>query len=99
MKARILAPLLALSLLLSGCAALLDRPYAVVEPHAEHPVTGEDPSTLRAGNYSELVSAVLYLVSQCMEEGLIQLVDYEGDVGADLNAACQKRVHPHSLQL
>ena len=32
MKARILAPLLALSLLLSGCAALLDRPYAVVEP-------------------------------------------------------------------
>ena len=41
MKARILAPLLALSLLLSGCAALLDRPYAVVEPHAEHPVTGE----------------------------------------------------------
>lgn len=88
MKARILAPLLALSLLLSGCAALLDRPYAVVEPHAEHPVTGEDPSTLRAGNYSELVSAVLYLVSQCMEEGLIQLVDYEGDVGADLNAAC-----------
>ena len=46
---RILAPLLALSLLLSGCAALLDRPYAVVEPHAEHPVTGEDPSTLRAG--------------------------------------------------
>lgn len=88
MKVRLLAALLVLCLPLSGCAALLDRPYAVVEPHAEHPVTGEDPSTLRAGNYSELVSAVLYLVSQCMEEGVIQLVDYEGDVGADLNAAC-----------
>ncbi len=88
MKKRTAALILALCLLLSGCAVLLDRPYVVVEPHAEHPVIGEDPSTLRAGNYSELVSAVLYLVSQCMEEGVIQLVNYEGDVGTDLNAAC-----------
>ncbi len=87
-KRRIIAIALALCLPLGGCAALLEQSYVVVEPHAEHPVIGEDPSTLRAGSYSELVSAVLYLVSQCMEEGTIQLVDYEGDVGADLNAAC-----------
>lgn len=88
MERRIPALALAVCLLLSGCTALLDRPYAVVQRHEEHPVIGEDPSTLRAENYSELVSAVLYLVSQCMEEGRIQLVNYDGDVETDLTAAC-----------
>ncbi len=88
MKARILALILALCLLLTGCSALLDRPYSVVEPHTEHTVAGEDPSTLKAGSYPELLNAVLYLVSQCMEEGRIQLSDYSGEVQADLSRAC-----------
>jgi len=88
MNRRLLALALAVCLPLTGCAALLDRPYVEVQRHEEHPVIGEDPATLRAENYSELVSAVLYLVTQCMEEGTIQLVNYDGDVEADLNAAC-----------
>ena len=88
MKKRILALLLAFCLLLSGCASLLERPYTVVEPHTEQPAVGEDPSTLRVESYSELVGAVLYLVSQCQEEGRVQLVDYDGDVEDALNRAC-----------
>ena len=88
MKKAIPALLLILALALSGCSALLDRPYSVVSPHPEHPATGEDPSTIKVGSYPELVNAVLYLVSQVAEEGEIQLVDYDGDVEADLNSAC-----------
>lgn len=87
MKTRILSCLLAL-VLLSGCSALLDRPYTVVNPHPEHPATGEDPSTIKVSSYPELVNGVLYLVSQVLEEGSIHLVDYDGDVETDLNAAC-----------
>lgn len=67
---------------------MLDRPYSVVEPHTEYPAAGSEASALKAGTYSELVSDVLYLVSQCRDSGTVQLVDYEGDVEADLNRAC-----------
>lgn len=80
--------LLAGILLLSGCSAMLNRPYVVVSSHPEHPGTGEDPSTISVSTYSELVSAVLYFVSQTAQEGHVQLTDYAGDVEADLNAAC-----------
>lgn len=85
---RILAMALAGALLLSGCSALLDRPYVAVEPHEEQPAMGEDPSTLQVSTYSELVNAVLFLVSQGSESGILQLTDYPGDVEEDLNRAC-----------
>ena len=78
---------LILALLLSGCS-LSGDPYTVVEPHAEHPALGEDASTIKASTYSELVNGVLFFVSQGMEEGVIQLTDYNGDVEEDLNRAC-----------
>ena len=83
-------PLLALccALLLSGCSSLLDRPYVAVEPHVEQPVVAGDSSTLQVSTYSELVNAVLFLVSQGTEEGTIQLTDYRGEVEDDLNRAC-----------
>ena len=87
MKKAMLSLLLAGALLLSGCSALLDRPYAVVSPHPEHPGAGEDAS-ITVDSYPELVSAVLYFVSQSVEEGRIQLTDYDGDVETDLNSAC-----------
>lgn len=69
MKKRILALALAGCLLLSGCKAMLERSYSAVTPHADRPTTAEDPSVLRVENYRELVSAVLYLVSEGAEEG------------------------------
>lgn len=77
-----------LSLLLTGCANLLERSYTSSAVHVDRPTTAEDPSVLRVENYRELVSAVLYLVSQGVEEGTIQLHDYTGAVETDLPAAC-----------
>lgn len=88
MKKRALALSLALSLALTGCASMLDRSYEVSTPHVDRPVTGEDPSVLQVKNYRELVQAVLYLVSRGEETGTIQMPDYNGDVEADLTAAC-----------
>lgn len=76
------------ALLLSGCSSLLDRPYVMVEPHTERPALSGDSSTIQVNTYSELVSAVLFLVSQGTEEGMIQLIDYRGEVEEDLNRAC-----------
>lgn len=90
MKKMLLPGLLSLALLLflPGCAGLLDRAYTSSTTHVDRPTTAEDPSVLRVENYRELVSAVLYLVSQGAEEGTIQLHDYTGAVEADLPAAC-----------
>lgn len=88
MKKRVLALAVAGCLLLSGCKAMLERSYSVVTPHADRPTTAEDPSVLRVENYRELVSAVLYLVDQGAEEGVIQLHNYDGEEETDLTAAC-----------
>lgn len=88
MKKRLTALLLCLALPLSGCASLLERSYASSTVHVDKPTTAEDPSVLRVVNYRELVWAVLYLVSQGVQEGVIQLHDYSGNVETDLSAAC-----------
>lgn len=88
MKKRILALAVAGCLVLSGCKAMLERSYSAVTPHADRPTTAEDPSVLRVENYRELVSAVLYLVSEGAEEGVIQLHNYDGEEEGDLTAAC-----------
>lgn len=88
MKKRMLAAGLALCLLLSGCTSMLERSYTSSAAHVDRPITAEDPSVLRVENYRELVSAVLYLVSEGAEKGVIQLHDYAGPVESDLTAAC-----------
>ena len=87
MKKCIPALALSLALLLGGCS-LSGQAYTVVEPHAEHPVLGENESTIKASTYSELVNGILFFVSQGVEEGVIQITDYNGDVEEDLNRAC-----------
>lgn len=88
MKNRILALALLLCFLLSGCDGVLADSYQVSTPHIDRPVTAEDSSALRVENYQELVSAILYLVSQGQEEGTLQLYDYPEDVDTALSAAC-----------
>lgn len=88
MKKRILLLALAGCLLLSGCSDLLERSYTATAAHVDRPTVAEDPSMLRVENYRELVSAVLYLVSEGAQTGAIQLHDYAGTVETDLPAAC-----------
>lgn len=88
MRTRLLALALAGGMLLTGCESMLERSYESTARHEEKPVTAGDSSAVRVENYRELVSAVLYLVSQGQEEGTIQLWEYAGDVETDLTAAC-----------
>lgn len=87
MKKRMLPALLAL-LLLTGCASMLDRDYVSVEPHDQFSDTGTDSSALRAENYQGLINAVMYLVSQGADDGIIRLYNYTQDVDTDLSRAC-----------
>ena len=72
MKKRILTLLLAVAMLLSGCASLLERSYTVVEPYTDRyrDTTAED--TLRAENYQDLVNTLLMLVEQRAADGVIR---------------------------
>ena len=88
MKKRIIVLALAFTLALTGCEAMLERSYSASSPHVDKLTTAGDPSVIRVESYRELVSAVLYLVSQGAEEGTIQFHDYTGDVETDLAAAC-----------
>lgn len=88
MKKSILALTLPLCLLLSSCSNLLERSYQISTPHVDRPATAEDSTAIRVGNYRDLVSAVLFFVSQGESEGEIRLYDYPGDVESALAAAC-----------
>ena len=97
MKKRVCSLLLALALPLSGCQAMLEREVASVQPHTQSFTAREDPSALEAENYQELVSAVLYLVTQHTESGIVRLYNYTGDVENDLTAACLEVVQKDPL--
>jgi hypothetical protein len=88
MKKSILALFLLFSLLLSGCGEVLASSYQTSSPHVDRPTTAEDSSAIRVENYRELVSAVLYLVSQGEEKGELRFYDYPGDVEPALTEAC-----------
>lgn len=98
MKTRILALALCLSLLLTGCEAMLHGEYLAVEPHSMLSAAEDDSSVIRVENYQELVSGILSLVSACQEQGVIQLSNYNTrDVEADLTAACLEVSHEDPL--
>lgn len=97
-RGKALAALLtALSLLLSGCSALLEREYAQISPHNTAPTAEGDPSTLRADSYQELVNALIYLVGEGMEEGTVRLYLDSDQVEDELEAACLEVVQEDPL--
>ena len=92
-----IAGLLTLSLLLTGCSAMLEREYVGTTPHNAAPTTEGDSSTLRADSYQELVNALVYLVDTGVEEGTIRLYFDSDGVEADLEAACLEVVQEDPL--
>lgn len=65
-------PFLFLCLLLTGCAALLERSYSVAEPYADRYWDSTAEDTLRAENHQDLVNSLLMLVEERAEEGTIR---------------------------
>lgn len=87
----------ALSVLLTGCAGLLERDYVHVTPHSTAPTAEGDPSLLRAESYQQLVNGLLYFVTLGAETGTIQLYLDAGDAEAQLEAACLEVVQEDPL--
>ncbi len=67
---------------------MLNRKYVSMEPHDQFSYAGTGSSVLRAETYQGLVNAIVYLVSQGSEQGVIRLYNYTRDVEADLSSAC-----------
>ena len=88
MKIRVIPLALALSLALTGCASMLERPYLRVSPHEAVSAGENSSSALRVENYQDLVNAILYLVTEGEEHGVLGLYNYTSDVESDLTRAC-----------
>ena len=83
---RIVALLLALGLL-AGCSAFGSGDYAVVEPHDEEYQLEVDSSVMTVSSYLSLKNAILGLVEDAVEEGVIRAESYSGDLSQDLSSA------------
>jgi len=88
MRLRIVALSLLLSLSLSGCAGLLDRSYSAETPHSQFSDEDKNANTLRADTYQGLVGALLFLISNGEENGVVRLYDYSGPAEQDVDTAC-----------
>ena len=87
-KKTILAAALAACLLLSGCAALLERSYSVVEPYAHRYWDSGAEDTLRVDSYQDLVNSLVMLIEQRAEEAVIRCY---GEVGTYAEASKAQR--------
>ena len=79
------------AVLLAGCTPMLERSYASQTPHIQFSDEAENESILRAETYQGLVSALLYLVGQGEETGIIRLYQYAsvtGTAASDVDRAC-----------
>lgn len=71
-KKAVLAAALAGCALLSGCSALLDRSYSVVEPYADRYWDSGAEDTMQVDNYQDLVNSLVMLIEQRAEEAVIR---------------------------
>ena len=67
MDKRILPILMALCLLCTGCASLLERSYSSVEPYTDRFWDSTAEDTLKAASYQDLVNSLLMLIEQRSE--------------------------------
>ena len=92
MNKRIAALAAALSLLLTGCGSLLEREWSSVTPHSAGYWENGERDTLRADSYQDLVNALLLLVADHAESGVVRCY-FGGDVEyTELAAAACREV-------
>lgn len=97
-KKAVFALLLALVVSLCGCGAMLERHSISIAPYEPVASSGSGPSALRVETYQGLVNAVLYLVTEGEEHGVLSLYNYTAqDVEADLTRACLEVVQEDPL--
>jgi hypothetical protein len=79
LKIRLLTLVLAV-LTLTGCTSLLEREYAVAEPHSSKFWESGATATLRAENRQDIVNDLLLLIGQHTEKATIRLYNYDDDL-------------------
>ena len=79
-KTAALAVTVCVSLLLTGCASLLERQYATTDLHTSKFWESEAADTLRAENRQDIVNDLLLLISQHTEEATLRLYNFTDDV-------------------
>ncbi len=80
-----------MALTMTGCAALFDKEYSVVEPYEAAVVTAADTEDAAMGsisNYASLKRAIENLVSEHVESAELQFQNYDGSISQDISAAC-----------
>lgn len=97
MKKQILALSAAASLVLTGCASMLNRDYDQVTHHVDTTVTDGEDNILRAESYQELVNALIYLINKGADTGTIRFLGDEMDVKKLLDEACLEVVQEDPL--
>ena len=97
MKKRLLAVAAALSLLLCGCSAMLERDYLQITPHTTNPTAEGNPSVLKAESYQELVNALMYFITQGAETGAVRLYWDKETIEGDLEKACLEVIQEDPL--
>ncbi len=87
-RVRIIAVAMLLIVLLSGCDRLLNRPYRSLKPRLEPHAVQEDQASQQVENYTGLKTALVELINQHKETGIIKFNNYTGDPKADMSRAC-----------
>lgn len=92
---RSLSGMLALTFLFliafSGCANTFSKDYIVIKDHEDvYKVLEPDSSVQVVSNYAGMKNAVLNLVSNASEYGVIRTKNYSGDVTEDISRACHE---------
>ena len=79
---------LALCLTLSGCGGnvVLERSYSVSTPHSEAYWENEGADTLRADSYQDAVNAILMLVANHAERGVVRSMSRKANCGDNARA-------------
>lgn len=82
---------LTLALTLTGCGdTLLERSYSSVVPHSAAYWENEDADMLRAENYQDLVNALMLLLGEHTEEGVVRLYGEHANSAAMASDACME---------
>ncbi len=78
-------------LLLTGCASMLEGEFSSVRQHnAEIPDEYADFPVLRASTYDEITRALITMIEDREEYGVIRVSTYEGDLEMAVNEACME---------
>lgn len=90
MKKLLIPLLLAASLTLSGCAAMVNGNYSSSNPHAiiTAPMLMPDENTVSVHTPQELRRVLTAFVENHVEYGRLRFSNYPGDAAADLSFAC-----------